>query len=328
MNQPVLVSVDVLAAWMGLDRTDYSLPDASTVEVRTQMMADQLPSQPEGFVHPTPVPEPGRLVIWDVRWSATDPTQNHEAYRQGHIPGAVYVSMSSHLAGHGAPAAGRHPLPDPAKFTEAVRMLGLNDQDTVVIYDAVAASAAARAWWLLRYAGMSTVYVLDGGLDAWRAADLPLHAGEVLPRIGSAYLSWGKMPVVNTDEVPDFVRDAGVLLDARAYERYTGDEEPIDPIAGHIPAAVSAPGGELTDEDGKFLPAGLLREKFAEYGITDGTPVTAYCGSGVTASKTILGLALAGLDGALYPGSWSAWSSSRDLPVATGDEPGVMPPDV
>lgn len=328
MNQPVLVSVDVLAAWMGLDRTDYSLPDASTVEVRTRLLADQLPQQPEGFVAPTPVPSPGRLVIWDVRWSATDSTQNHEAYRQGHIPGAVYVSMTSHLAGHGAPAAGRHPLPDPAKFTEAVRMLGLNDEDTVVVYDAVAASAAARAWWLLRYAGLTDVYVLDGGLDAWRAADLPLHAGEVLPRIGSAYLSWGKMLAVNTDEVPEFARQDGVLLDARAFQRYTGEDEPIDPIAGHIPSAISAPAAELTDEDGKFLPAEQLREHFARYGITDNTAVTAYCGSGVTAAKTVLGLALAGLDGALYPGSWSAWSSSRDMPVATGEAPGSMPDDV
>ena len=328
MNQPVLVSVDVLAAWMGLDRIDYSLPDASTVEVRTQLMAGQLPPQPEGFVDPTPVPEPGRLVIWDVRWSATDSTQNHEAYRQGHIPGAVYVSMTSHLAGHGAPAAGRHPLPEPEKFTEAVRMLGLNDGDAVVIYDAVAASAAARAWWLLRYAGLTNVYVLDGGLDAWRAADLPLHAGEVLPRIGSAYLSWGKMPVVNTDEVPSFVREEGILLDARSSQRYTGEHEPIDPVAGHIPAAISAPGAELTDDAGKFLPADQLREQFSQYGITEGTPVTAYCGSGVTASKTVLGLALAGVDSALYPGSWSAWSSSRDLPVATGDEPGTMPSDM
>lgn len=328
MNDPVLVSVDVLAAWMGLDRTDYSLPDEHTVEVRTRMLAGQLPAQPEGFVAPTPVPEPGRLVIWDVRWSATDSTQNHEAYRQGHIPGAVYVSMTSHLAGHGAPAAGRHPLPEPAKFTEAVRMLGLNDGDTVVIYDGVASSAAARAWWLLRYAGKHEVYVLDGGLEAWLGADLPLQAGEVLPRIGSAYLSWGKMPVVETEQVPEFVHNHGILLDARAFERYTGEREPLDPIAGHIPSALSAPGSELTDEFGRFYPAETLREYFARHGIQAESAVTAYCGSGVTASKTVLGLALAGFDGALYPGSWSAWSSSRDHPVATGEEPGRMPSDL
>lgn len=328
MNQPVLVSVDVVAAWMGMDRTDYSLPDEHTVEVRTRLLAEQLAEQPEGFVSPTPAPEPGRLVIWDVRWSATDTTQNHEAYRQGHLPGAVYVSMTSHLAGHGAPAAGRHPLPDPAKFTEAVRMLGVNDGDTVVIYDAVASSAAARAWWLLRYAGMTDVYVMDGGLAAWRAADLPLHAGEVLPRIGSAYLSWGKMPMIDTAEVPAFIREHGILLDARAVERYTGATEPLDSVAGHIPTAISSPAAQLTDETGKFRSAHALRQHFAEQGVTEGSAVTAYCGSGVTASKTVLGLALAGLDGALYPGSWSAWSSSRDLPVATGEEPGNMPEDI
>lgn len=325
MTQPVLISVDVLAAWMGLDRTDYSLPDEHTVEVRTRLLSEQLPDQPEGFVAPTPVPEPGKLVIWDVRWSATDTSQNHEAYRQGHLPGAVYVSMTSHLAGHGAPAAGRHPLPDPAKFTEAVRMLGLNDSDTVVVYDAVASSAAARAWWLLRYAGKAEVYVLDGGLEAWRDANLPLHAGEVLPRIGSAYLSWGKMPVVDTEAIPGFVHDGGTLLDARAFSRYTGEEEPLDPVAGHIPAALSAPGSDLTDQTGKFLTSEQLREHFGRFGVAAQSAVTAYCGSGVTATKTVLGLALAGYEAALYPGSWSAWSATREAPVATGEAPGLMP---
>lgn len=327
MTQPVLISIDVLAAWMGVDRTDNSLPDQDTVHVRTRLLADQQPIQPEGFVAPTPVPEPGRLVLWDVRWSATDQAQNHESYRQGHLPGAVYVSMTSHLAGHGSPALGRHPLPDPASFTDSVRMLGVNDADVVVVYDAVASAAAARAWWLLRYAGMTNVYVLDGGLDAWRSADLPLQAGEVLPRIGSAYLSWGKMPIVETQQIPGFVHEGGVLLDARAHERYTGEHEPIDPVGGHIPAAISAPGADLTDETGKFYSAQTLREYFAQHGASPQESVTAYCGSGVTASKTVLGLALAGVDGALYPGSWSAWSSRRNRPIATGEAAGTMPDD-
>lgn len=328
MSQPVLLSTDVLAAWMGVDPTDNSLPNSDTVHVRTRMLSDQLPQQPEGFVSATPPPEPGRLVIWDVRWSATDPTQNHEAYRQGHIPGAVYVSMTSHLAGHGSPALGRHPLPEPSDFTESVRMLGINDGDTVVVHDAVGSSAAARAWWLLRYAGMTSVYVLDGGLDAWRAQDLPLQAGEVLPRIGSVYLSWGKMPIVDTAEVPEFLRAGGVLLDARAPERYSGASEPLDPVAGHIPSAISAPGSDVTDANGKFRSAAELREHFAHLGATQTTGVAAYCGSGVTAAKIVLALALAGVDGVLYPGSWSAWSSSRDRPVATGPDPGTMPSDL
>lgn len=328
MSQPVLLSTDVLAAWMGVDPTDNSLPDRDTVHVRTRMLSDQLPDQPEGFVSATPVPEPGKLVIWDVRWSATDPTQNHEAYRQGHLPGAVYVSMTSHLSGHGSPAMGRHPLPDPADFTESVRMLGINDGDTVVVYDAVGSSAAARAWWLLRYAGMTKVYVLDGGIDAWRARDLPLQAGEVLPRFGAVYLSWGKMPVVETAQIPEFLRTGGLLLDARAPERYSGQSEPLDPVAGHIPAALSAPGSDVTDDAGKFRSAADLRDYFAEFGANEHTGVTAYCGSGVTAAKTVLALALAGVEGVLYPGSWSAWSSVRDLPVATGDTPGTMPEDL
>ncbi|GAA2030385.1 sulfurtransferase [Yaniella flava] len=327
MNRPVILSVDVLAAWMGIDRTDNSLPDHSTVEVRTRMLSNQLSEQPEGFAAPTPMPARGKLVIWDVRWSATDHSQNHEAYRQGHLPGAVYVSMTSHLAGHGSPAMGRHPLPGPAEFTESVRMLGLNDDDTVVVYDAVASAAAARAWWLLRYAGMQEVYVLDGGLEAWRAANLPLQAGEVLPRIGSAYLSWGKMPVLDTEDVATFVRSDGVLLDARAPERYSGEVEPLDAVAGHIPGAISAPGSALTQEAGTFLSAQSLREHFAQFGATNDAAVAAYCGSGVTASKTVLALALAGVEAALYPGSWSAWSATRGMPVATGEDPGEMPDD-
>jgi len=180
----------------------------------------------------------------------------------------------------------------------------------------------------LRYAGMTSVYVLDGGLDAWRAQDLPLQAGEVLPRIGSVYLSWGKMPIVDTAEVPEFLRAGGVLLDARAPERYSGASEPLDPVAGHIPSAISAPGSDVTDANGKFRSAAELREHFAHLGATQTTGVAAYCGSGVTAAKTVLALALAGVDGVLYPGSWSAWSSSRDRPVATGPDPGTMPSDL
>src|SRR5699024_7705623 len=130
-----------------------------------------------------------------------------------------------------------------------------------------------------------------------------------LPRIGSAYLSWGKMPVVDTEDIPNCVRDGGVRLDARASERYTAGHEPTDPVAGHVPGAVSAPTTALTDADGKFLPADALQDYFADYHASQQATVTAYCGSGVTASKVVLGLALAGVDAALYPGSWSAWSA-------------------
>src|SRR5699024_8903129 len=153
------------------------------------------------------------------------------------------------------------------------------------------------------------------------------QAGEVLPRIGSAYLSWGKMPVVDTQDIPSFVREGGVLLDARASERYTGDHEPIDPVAGHVPGAVSTPSTALTDAEGKFLPADALQHYFADNYATQQVPVTAYCGSGVTASKVVLGLALVDVDAALYPGSWSAWSAVRDRPVATGEVAGTMPED-
>ncbi|AXR73218.1 sulfurtransferase [Auritidibacter ignavus] len=303
-----LISDQVLSYWLRHDDEQHVQEDPGT--------------QPEGFVATDQAPQAGHLVILDVRWSATEPGEGHERYRQGHIPGAVFVSMSGQLSGHGAPSEGRHPLPDASRFTDAVRMLGINDGDTVVVYDDVASTSAPRAWWLLRYAGMERVYVLDGGLHAWREAGLPLQAGEALPAIGKAHISWGKMPVVGTEEVEALAADDnGVLLDARDYRRYTGEEEPIDPVAGHIPGAVSAPVSELTDETGRFLPAQKLREHFASRGVAPEHAVGVYCGSGVTASAEVLALYIAGMDVALYPGSFSAWINAGDRPVATGEHP-------
>ncbi|POH62709.1 sulfurtransferase [Cryobacterium zongtaii] len=268
--------------------------------------------------------------ILDVRWKLGGPPGRAE-FRRGHLPGAVYVDLDSELAGHGEPADGRHPLPAPADLQAAARGWGLNDGDTVVVYDDLGNMSAARAWWLLRHAGVRDVRLLDGGLAAWRAAGLPVVEGEEPVPAGSVTLTLGALPVLDADAAAALAQD-GVLLDARAAERYRGDIEPIDPRAGHIPGAVSAPTGANLDAEGRFLPAAELRARFEALGVpgreagggpeTPGYDVGVYCGSGVTAAHEAVALTLAGFTPALYPGSWSQWSNLPGRPVATGDAPG------
>ncbi len=255
-------------------------------------------------------------VLLDVRWTLGDP-EGRAHHRDGHIPGAVYVDLDTELASPGDPRDGRHPLPSPADLEAAARRWGIHDGDTVVVYDAVNAMAAARAWWLLRWAGFGAVRLLDGGLGAWQAAGLPLETGEVDPEPGDVTLDSGRVPTIPLDLVPE-IADTGVLLDARAGERYRGETEPIDPHPGHIPGAVSAPTGENLGPDGRFLPAADLRRRFAGLGVREGDTVGVYCGSGVTATHQIAALAIAGFDAALFPGSWSQWSNHEDLPRAVG----------
>ncbi|WP_414601926.1 sulfurtransferase [Micrococcus sp.] len=301
---PSLVTAEVLARWLGLD-----------------------PAAPEA-----PVPEgpaydrrsaPGRVVVLDVRYRpGTRRADGHDDYLRGHIPGAVFVSVDGQLAGHAAPQEGRHPLPDPARFQESVRLWGVDDGDTVVVYDDVAGLAAGRAWWLLRHAGVNDALLLDGGLNAWRGAGLPLQPGEVIPRPGSAHLSWGRMPVVDTAGA-EAIASGGLLIDARAAERYRGESEPLDPVAGHIPGAVNLPASDALTDDGRFRPVQELADRFDAVGVADDLPVAVYCGSGVTAAHEVLALAVAGRHGvALYPGSWSSWVQDPTNPVATGPEPG------
>jgi thiosulfate/3-mercaptopyruvate sulfurtransferase len=257
----------------------------------------------------------GDVRLLDVRWALGAP-DGRAAHTAGHLPGAVYVDLESTLSGRPGPGDGRHPLPDRVALQDAVRGWGINDGDTVVAYDAAGNLAAARAWWLLRDAGLSDVRLLDGGLAAWVAAGYPLETGEVTPERGTATLTHGDLPVIDIDDAATWPAH-GVLLDARAGERYRGEVEPVDPKAGHIPGAVSAPTGENLAEDGTFLPVDELRERFAGLGVRAGDKVAVYCGSGVTAAHTIAALRIAGIDAALYPGSWSQWSS-QDRPVATG----------
>lgn len=258
-------------------------------------------------------------VLLDVRWALGDP-YGHDRYRDGHLPAAVYVALDTELASPGAAAEGRHPLPDPTDFQAAARRWGIRQGDRVVAYDATGGLAAARAWWLLRWAGFDAVRLLDGGLQAWQAAGLPLETGEASPEPGDVVLDSGQAPTVELDRVAELAR-AGVLLDARAGERYRGETEPIDPHPGHIPGAVSAPTGDNLAPDGRFLPADELRRRFTDLGVRDGVPIGVYCGSGITAAHEIAALAIAGFDAALFPGSWSQWSN-HPLPRAMGPERG------
>jgi thiosulfate/3-mercaptopyruvate sulfurtransferase len=260
-------------------------------------------------------------VLLDVRWALGDP-HGREHHREGHVPGAVYVDLDTELAAHPAdPTQGRHPLPAVEDLQAAARRWGISAGRPVVAYDATGGLAAARAWWLLRWAGLTDVRLLDGGLAAWTAAGRPIETGPGPdPEPGDVELSGGHLPVLDADGAAALAR-TGLLLDARAAERYRGEVEPIDPRAGHIPGAVSAPTGDNLAADGRFRRPDELGARFAELGVSG--EVGVYCGSGVTAAHEIAALAAIGVDAALYPGSWSAWSSDPDRPVATGPEPGT-----
>jgi len=259
---------------------------------------------------------PGRLRLLDVRWLLGNP-DNRGDYLAGHLPGAVFADLDHELAEPPTPAAGRHPLPSRERLQAAVTRWGLDADTTVVAYDGGGNMSTARLWWVLGDAGVTDVHLLDGALPAWVAAGLPLEAGEVTPEPGTLELGpLGRWASVTIDGAAAFPGH-GVLLDARAPERYLGLTEPIDPRAGHIPGAVNAPTGDNLAADGTFLPAERLRERFLALGVTKATDVAAYCGSGVTAAHEVFALKLAGIDAALYPGSWSQWSAT-DRPAATG----------
>jgi thiosulfate/3-mercaptopyruvate sulfurtransferase len=259
----------------------------------------------------------GRCVLLDVRWALGDP-HGREHYLDGHLPGAVFVDLETELADPPSPEAGRHPLPSLQRLQASARGWGIGASDQVVVYDASGGLAAARVWWLLRWGGLTDVRILDGGLDAWVRVGGPLATGDVVPEPGDVTLTGGGMPVLSIDEAAALPSSGGVLLDARAGERYRGEVEPVDPRAGHVPGAVSAPTTENLTSDGGFRSADELRERFAQLGATDGTPVGVYCGSGVTAAHEVAALAEVGIEAALWPGSWSQWSNDPDRPAAIG----------
>ena len=255
---------------------------------------------------------PGGTVL-DVRYRMGGPP-GPEEYAAGHVPGAAYVDLDTALADPPGDR-GRHPLPEVSAFEAAMRAAGVDDDRPVVVYDDWAGRAAARCWWLLRWAGHRDVRVLDGGWSAWRAAGQPVERGGPSPGnpTGDFTARPGGLPVLTAEEVLDFAA-TGLLVDARAPERFRGDVEPVDPVAGHVPGAVNVPTEANLDGDGRFRPAEELRALYA----AGDRPVAAYCGSGVTAAHDVLALAVAGVEARLYPGSWSEWVRDPDRPVATG----------
>lgn len=263
-------------------------------------------------------------VLLDTRWSLAGPP-GREVYAEGHVPGAVFIDLDVDLADPPG-AGGRHPLPEPARFAAAMRRAGVTLDRPVVVMDGREGSQAARMWWLLRHHGHDDVRLLDGGLAAWTAAGGAVALGDEGPPYGEDGPADGvrftadvaRLPVLDAEGAAALARD-GVLLDARAEARYLGQAEPIDPVAGHIPGAVCFPTLDLVEPDGTFLPADVLRTLFAGVDVRPGTAVGVYCGSGVTASHEVLALAEAGIDAALYAGSWSEWITDPSRPVATSE---------
>lgn len=259
------------------------------------------------------------LRVLDVRWRLDRPDGRAE-YLGGHVPGAVYVPLDTELSTHGEPTEGRHPLPSTATLQEAARRWGVRAGDTVVAYDDAKGAAASRAWWLLRQAGVD-VRVLDGGLRAWQSAGFALATEDVVPEPGDVVLAGIGADALTIDEAAVFPA-SGVLLDVRAPERYRGETEPLDPVAGHIPGARNLPTGLHLDAEGRIRDHDTIRATLAEIGVTPGAPVAAYCGSGITAAHTALILDEVGIDARVFPGSWSQWSNTPGRPVATGAQPG------
>ncbi len=248
------------------------------------------------------------VTVLDVRYRLGGPPGRPE-YDAGHVPGAAYVDLPSDLA---APpgAGGRHPLPDTGRFEDAMRRAGVRQDRPVVVYDDWTGLAAGRAWWLLRYHGHRDVRVLDGAWPAWRDGGGAVETEEVSPVPGDFTARPGQMPVVDVDDV----LGVPVLVDARAAERFRGETEPVDPIAGHIPGAVNVPTTTNLRADGRFRDADALRSLYAAAGVTAEQDVAVYCGSGVTAAQNVLAL---GIRAALYPGGWSGWITDPARPTVT-----------
>jgi thiosulfate/3-mercaptopyruvate sulfurtransferase len=258
---------------------------------------------------------PPEATLLDVRWELGGPP-GWPLYLDGHIPGAAFVDLETALAGPPG-EGGRHPMPSADAFGSAMRAAGVSAARPVVAYDGGSSMAAARAWWLLRYFGHTRVSVLDGGFSGWLAdghaieRDVPpIEPGDFVPRAGG-------MALLDAAGAARVARE-GVLLDARVGERYRGEAEPVDPVAGHIPGAVNVPVSELLRLEGGLLGSADLRARIQAAGVSDGVEVGAYCGSGVTAALEVLALERAGYSGALYVGSWSDWIRDPSHPVATG----------
>ncbi len=257
-------------------------------------------------------------VLVDCSFDLADTAAGERAFAQGHMAGAVYAHLDRDLAGTKTGRNGRHPLPARADFAATLGRLGIAPDRHVVVYDAQGSMFAARAWWMLRWAGHRAVSVLDGGLQAWKDVGGAIESGASAPA-GAPPYPLGES-LVRTVDASTLAKSLGrvTLLDARAGERFRGEVEPLDARAGHIPGARSRFFKDNLDATGRFRPASDLRATFEAFGSTPEQTVH-QCGSGVTASHNALAMEIAGLPGsALYPGSWSEWSSDPSRPVAVG----------
>ncbi len=254
------------------------------------------------------------VVAVDARWTREKSAFQH--YSEAHIPLAMFCNPEVDLAGVPSRESGRNPLPDVAQVRRAMFRWGVTDNHDLVIYDQGDGLLASRAWWILKWAGMTRIQVLRGGFDAWLAAGYDTAGGPGnLPQPGTIRVTPGHMPVVDIQDVLDWP-DHGVLVDARNVERFNGISEKVDLQAGHIPGAVNLPARSLQSEDHGFLPAEEIRAKLAEIGVTDGAQVAVYSGSGLHSSLFIQAMHSAGLEGAsLFTGGWSQWAGNPSLPI-------------
>jgi thiosulfate/3-mercaptopyruvate sulfurtransferase len=258
-------------------------------------------------------------VVFDTRHDLADVEKGRRAYAAGHIPGAYFLHLDHDLSGEKTGGNGRHPLPDPGRFAARMAACGVGPRTQVVAYDDMGGNWAVRLWWLLRWLGHERVAILDGGFPAWRGEGRAVATEEPAPRAGSfaakPHLGW----TVDTPFLERFHRDQGVMVvDARAPERYSGAQEPIDPVAGHVPGALNRFWKDNLAADGRFKPAAALRAEF-EALLAGASPAQSVhmCGSGVTACHNLFAMELAGLPGArLYPGSWSEWCADPARPVS------------
>ncbi len=255
------------------------------------------------------------VVLVDSRWYL-DGRSGRDAYEQGHIPGAVFIDLDTWLSGHGDADVGRHPLPEPSLFAEGMSKSGIGDGATVVAYDDAGGVIAARLVWMLRALGESSA-LLDGGLQNYKG---DLEVGSQKPaKTDFSERRWPQSRIATIDEACD---TENIVLDARNRDRYQGENELVDPRAGHIPGALNVPCRENLNTDATFLPADVLRRRFEDAGVKEGRDVISYCGSGVTACHNLLAMEFVGLgQGRLFPGSWSQYSHAVDCPVSTGSEP-------
>ena len=255
------------------------------------------------------------LHLLDVRWSL-DGSKGVHTYREGHLPGAVYLDLPTELSDPTRVGRGRHPLPTPEGFAATLRRAGVTTGSRVVAYDDTSGTAAARLVWMLRVIGHDAA-LLDGGLAAWEGElsteDPAVAEGDVPAR------PWPDTRIASVEEV---AAGTAQVVDARAAERYRGDVEPLDPRAGHVPGALNLPFAGNLGEDGRFLEPAALRQRFADHGLDLEAETVVYCGSGVTAAHEVLAMDHAGIAGVrLFPGSWSQWSAEESRPVATGPRP-------